>query len=87
MNRDEIRDPIIKSVIENFINRSDVGFKKYRVTLDEDNAPLFVWLNHLQEELMDAVNYIEKLKHVITDDMQEFLYLQSKALDDDKTEE
>jgi len=58
----EFRDPIIKQVVEKFVSRSNVGFKKYGVTLQDDKSDLNVWLTHLQEELMDAVNYIEKLK-------------------------
>ena len=46
-------------------SRSDVGFKKYGVTLKDDDQPLDVWLTHIQEELMDAVNYIEKAKDVL----------------------
>ena len=67
------RDPVIKSVVDNFVKRSDVGFKKYGVTLQDDDAPLVAWLNHLQEELMDAVNYIEKLKYSATEVLQDKL--------------
>ena len=58
----KIKDPIIKKVINKFIKRSEVGFKKYGVTLKDDSADFDSWLNHLQEELMDAVNYIEKAR-------------------------
>lgn len=78
----EFRDPIIKQVVEKFIERSDTGFKKYGVTLKEDDSPLIVWLNHLQEELMDAVNYIEKLKSTVTEDLQERIYREWKQEDD-----
>ena len=54
------RDIIIEKVIEKIRSRSDVGFKKYGVTLKDDYQPLGKWLTHIQEELMDAVNYIEK---------------------------
>ena len=69
----EIRDKIIESVVKKFINRSDVGYKKYGVTLHKDDQPLDTWLQHIQEELMDAVNYIEKLKSLLTDELQEAL--------------
>ena len=59
------RDIIIQQVIDKIKSRSDVGFKKYGVTLKDDNQPLDVWLTHIQEELMDAVNYIEKVKDVL----------------------
>ena len=56
------KDIIIERVIQKFKERSEVGFKKYGVTLKDDYQPLDTWLTHLQEELMDAVNYIEKIK-------------------------
>ena len=59
------RDIIIDRVIKKIKSRSDVGFKKYGVTLKDDDQPLDVWLTHIQEELMDAVNYIEKVKDVL----------------------
>ena len=59
------KDIIIERVIQKFLNRSEVGFKKYGVTLKDDNQPLDVWLTHIQEELMDAVNDIEKVKDVL----------------------
>ena len=75
MNKKEykFRDPIIQKVVEKFISRSDVGFNKYKVTLDEDNKSIYEWLDNIQEELMDAVNYIEKLKSLLTDELQEAL--------------
>ena len=64
----EFRDPIIEKVVDQLVNRSDVGFKKYQVTLDGDNSSLLTWLQHLQEELLDAANYVEKIKSVLTND-------------------
>ena len=69
----DFRDPIIQKVVEKFISRSDVGYNKYKVTLDEDNKSINEWLNNIQEELMDAVNYIEKLKQVLSIELQETL--------------
>ena len=56
------RDPVVERVVEKFVGRSDVGYKKYGVTLEEDPSEMFEWLNHLQEELMDAVLYLQKAK-------------------------
>jgi hypothetical protein len=53
------KDKIIQSVIEKINQRSVVGIKKYNTTLYENNTDDF--LIHLQQELMDGVNYIEKL--------------------------
>jgi len=58
----KVKDPIIKRVINKIVGRSNVGFKKYGKTLKDDDTDLVGWLNHLQEELMDAVNYIERAR-------------------------
>ena len=55
-------DKIVKSVIDKYIERSEVGQKKYGTTLERDDLVLVDWLKHLQEELMDATLYVEKLK-------------------------
>lgn len=52
-------DPIVLSVIQKLNNRSLVGISKYNTTLKSNNTDNF--LRHLQEELLDAANYIEKL--------------------------
>jgi len=54
------RDRIVESVVEKFRSRSEVGIRKYGTTLADNNTDDF--LIHLQEELMDAILYIEKLK-------------------------
>jgi hypothetical protein len=67
------RDPVVERVVEKFVSRSDVGYKKYGVTLDVDKSNIFQWINHLQEELMDAVLYLQKLKEESTVELQEAL--------------
>ena len=75
MNKKEIkfRDPIVERVVDKFIDRSDVGFKKYKVTLEDDHSDMFAWINHLQEELMDATLYLQKLKETASEELQEAL--------------
>lgn len=58
-------DSIVDGVIDKLIDRAVVGKKKYGVTLDRNDLSLSEWLTHLQEELMDAVNYIERIKKVV----------------------
>jgi hypothetical protein len=58
----KFRDPVVERVVDKFVGRSDVGYKKYGVTLDKDPSEMLEWLNHLQEELMDAVLYLQKAK-------------------------
>lgn len=57
-----MKDKIVQSVIDKYQERSNVGINKYGTTLQENNLELIQWLNHLQEEMMDATLYIEKLK-------------------------
>jgi len=66
-----MRDKIIERVINKIKSRSDVGYRKYGVTLKDDEQSLDTWLNHIQEELMDAVNYIEKARAVLGDEIED----------------
>jgi hypothetical protein len=58
-------DSIVDSVIDKFLDRSKVGKQKYGTDLDREDYSLSEWLTHLQEELMDAVNYIERIKRIV----------------------
>ena len=58
----QFRDPVVRRVCQKFVGRSNVGYKKYGVTLEDDPSEMLEWLNHLQEELMDAVLYLQKAK-------------------------
>ena len=62
MDNQEKKDSIVENVISKFSSRSDVGVKKYGTTLEDNQLTLIEWLNHLQEELMDATLYVQKLK-------------------------
>jgi hypothetical protein len=55
-------DSCVKSVIEKFIERSDLGLKKYGTNLDRKDLTTLDWIKHAQEEHMDAILYLEKLK-------------------------
>lgn len=58
------KDEIVEKVINEFKFRSERGIKKYGTTLQENELSPSEWLKHLQEELMDAVLYIEKVKQI-----------------------
>ena len=64
----KINDKIINNVIDKIQKRAEAGYKKYGVGLDKDEQSLDTWLNHLQEELMDAANYIEKIRAVLIEE-------------------
>jgi len=57
------RDPVVENVVDKFVKRSDVGYEKYGRTLDNErrgkHKDLAGYLNDIQEELMDAVLYIQ----------------------------
>jgi hypothetical protein len=57
-------DSIVKLVLLKQISRSIAGLNKYNVSMDRTDLNAVEWLTHLQEELMDAVVYIEKLKNL-----------------------
>lgn len=56
------KDTIVESVIEQFKQRSNIGINKYGVTLDREDLDRIQWLQHAQEEAMDLILYLEKLK-------------------------
>ena len=58
-------DSIVKSVIQKFIDRSKIGKEKYGTDLDRKDLKTLEWIIHAQEELMDAILYLEKLKQNI----------------------
>ena len=62
----QFRDPIVERVVDKFISRSEEGFKKYGVTLDEEFRTgikgIYDYVNDIQEELMDAVLYMQAAK-------------------------
>lgn len=60
-------DSVVAAVIEKFQQRSDLGIKKYGTTLDREDLGLQDWIQHVQEELMDAILYLEKLKKITAD--------------------
>lgn len=78
MNKKEVtfRDPLVEQVIDQFVERSDIGFAKYKVTLDEERTKgikdLGNYLQDTKEELMDAVLYIQSAQNSLND-MKQFI--------------
>jgi hypothetical protein len=71
----EFRDPVVERVVDKFISRSDEGFSKYGRTLHDERSEglkdLSGYLNDVQEELMDAVLYIQSAREDIRDWLEE----------------
>ena len=65
------RDPVVKNVVDKFVKRSDVGYDKYGRTLDDErkgkHKDLLGYLNDIQEELMDAILYIQAAREELTE--------------------
>jgi hypothetical protein len=68
--KQKVEDPIVLKVMAKYYERSQAGIEKYGKTLDRDDLELTDWLTHLQEELMDATLYIEKIKSDIKKEKQ-----------------
>jgi len=52
---------VLSSVVTKMVDRERVGIKKYNTTMDRTDLHLIEWMNHLQEELMDATLYLQKM--------------------------
>jgi hypothetical protein len=65
------RDPVVKHVVTKFVSRSDIGYEKYGRTLDNERRGKFKnlagYLMDIQEELMDAVLYIQAAREELED--------------------
>jgi hypothetical protein len=60
------KDSIVESICAKFLQRSAVGWKKYGTTLDREDLSVLDWIEHAQEELMDGMLYLEKLKKSVS---------------------
>lgn len=59
------KDSVVESIKNQFDKRSSLGIKKYGTTLNENELSLTEWMEHLKQELMDAILYIERSKDEI----------------------
>ena len=59
-------DTVVASVVASFQERSRAGQLKYGTTLDRTDLSPLQWAQHMQEELMDAILYLERLKREIS---------------------
>ncbi len=83
------RDPVVRNVVDKFVKRSDVGYAKYGSTLDDERRlkmkGLQKYLNDVQEELMDAVLYIQAARDELQDLSEESLIDKFKQDEYEKT--
>jgi len=75
VNCDNFRDPVVKRVVDKFKSRSDEGYRKYGTTLHEERTTkmkgLMKYLVDMQEELMDAILYIQTAQEELKDILDE----------------
>ena len=62
MQSNQELDSIVESVVMKYKDRANLGFTKYGTNLDRTDLNIKDWTEHLQQDLMDAVLYLEKLK-------------------------
>ena len=83
------RDPVVKHVVTKFVSRSDIGYEKYGRTLDDERRGGFKnlagYLNDIQEELMDAVLYMQAAREELEE--REAKLLSAVLGDDDYDDE
>ena len=79
------RDPVVKNVVDKFVSRSNVGYDKYGSSLDDERKlkmkGLQKYLNDVQEELMDAILYIQSARDELQDLTEESLI--QRCIDED----
>ena len=62
---DRSLDSIVQEVIQKFESRARVGWNKYGHDLDRTDLTLDQWLQHAQEESMDFILYITKIRKIL----------------------
>ena len=77
-------DGVVQSLIKRFLSRSAKGIDTYGMTVEQNRMPIRDWNLYLQEELMDASLYLEKLRSV-HEDTDESIKKMSKKLRDMQT--
>lgn len=63
-------DSVVDSILNKFVDRAEMGFTKYNNTLDRKDLSKLEWINHAQEELMDGILYLERLKQEVLNEQE-----------------
>lgn len=66
VNSREGLDSVVSAIIGKFEERARFGKAKYGTDLDRTDLGVLDWIQHAQEEHMDAILYLEKLKRVVS---------------------
>lgn len=58
-------DSIVDSIVDKFIDRASMGKEKYGTDLDRQDLNILEWIEHAQQEMMDGILYLEKIKQTL----------------------
>lgn len=56
-------DPVVAAVAKRLLDRAAVGMQTYGISMDAERKPVTYWIDHAIEELLDAANYLQKLRN------------------------
>lgn len=73
---------VLAKVFSEFIEREEVGKRKYGTTMDRKDLSLDEWIEHMKQELMDAILYLEKIKSIY-DTQRPANYQETNSRDDE----
>ena len=80
------KDKIVQKVLRKMDKRSLVGQKKYGQTMQDEietgKKDLHMFLTDVQEEIMDALLYIESAKRCLQDEVEEVMIKRAKTFND-----
>ena len=62
------KDKLVQGVIDRIAKRSEKGIKKFGCTMLQSKKPTIAWINDTQEELADAIIYLEKFKCILEEE-------------------
>jgi hypothetical protein len=65
------KDKLIANILQRMALRSENGIKKFGLTMTETKKPTVAWIDDAQEELWDAIVYLEKVKLIMRKEIEE----------------
>ena len=80
------KDKIVQAVLRKMDERSLIGQEKYGATMMEEiqgqKKDLNRFIVDVQEELMDAILYLESARHCLRDEIEEALYAKARKVNE-----
>ncbi len=82
------QDKIVQNVLRKMDERSLIGQEKYGATMMQEiegqKKDLNRFIVDVQEELMDAILYLESARHCLRDEIEEAMLARAKSDTDEK---